>query len=472
MLRAQDILTSGRPPELAARKATVLGLARSGMAVARLLHQHGSQVLVSDSAQSESLQAAATQLHAAGIKTEIGRHSAKTLKCDFLVRSPGVPATNPILIEARQRGVLVVSEIEVAFWLCHAPIVAVTGSNGKTTTVEWLGDVFRRAKRPVAVCGNVGHPFSAAVSDLPPGGVAVVEVSSFQLENTLLFSPRLALITNFSPDHLDRYDDYDAYLKAKCRIFERLKPDAALVFNRSDVELRRRIQGAPGRKLSFGRDTVKDMGAGLQSDHIEILDGLNRRRLLSKYSLSLPGAHNLENALAVACAATDMGMDDAIIAESLRSFRGVAHRLEKVLERGGVLWINDSKATNIASGLVALESFDRPIILLAGGRDKGSDFAAVAQPVANKTRRVILFGEAALLMEKAWAKTLPATRVGSLRDAVKAAAAEAQSGDVVLLSPMCASFDEFKNYEDRGEKFKKWVREYAAQDSEESHPGH
>lgn len=447
------------PSDLSGKRVTVLGMARSGIAVARLLRRSGCRVLVSDSGSSEALKASAADLRSLGVETELSGHSLRTLECDLLVRSPGVPATNPIYIEARHKNLPVVSEVEVASWFCRAPIAAITGSNGKTTTTEWLGDAFRRWGRSVAVCGNVGHPFSAAVEELPPEGVAVVEVSSFQLEDVQRFEPRVAVITNFSPDHLDRYDNYDAYIRAKCRIFERLGEKDVLVYNRGDQELTSRVEPLIDRILSFGLDAPRGPGVGLVGDEIVLVqEGRAARKIMNRREVALPGPHNLENALAVVCAAADMGAPDEVIVESLRSFAGVPHRLEQVLEEKGVLWINDSKATNIASALVALNSFTRPIILLAGGRDKGSDFTTVAAQVRDRVKSVILFGEAAPKMEQAWSPMFTPQRVDTLEEAVTAARSQAEAGDVVLLSPMCASFDEFKNYEDRGDKFKAWVR--------------
>ncbi|RJP79576.1 MAG: UDP-N-acetylmuramoyl-L-alanine--D-glutamate ligase [Candidatus Zixiibacteriota bacterium] len=460
-----DDILSTDTPKLAGLKVTVLGLARSGLAAAALLQDHGAAVFGSDTGNSEAVQAAARDLATRGIGVETGLHGPRAIQADLVVRSPGVPADNPVLAEAYRLGLPVVSEIELASWFCRAPIVAVTGSNGKTTTTEWLGDLFHRAGKAAAVCGNVGRPFTAAVRDLPPDGVAVVEVSSFQLEDVHRFSPRVAIITNFSPDHLDRYASYAAYLDAKCRIFENLEPEAALVYNRGDGEVASRAMSGPGRRLSFGQDRPAGEGIGLDGNAIVIRDHRDVRRLLDRGELSLPGPHNLENALAAALAAADLGVDDATIAESLRSFPGVAHRLEKVIEAGGVLWINDSKATNIASGLVGLASFTRPVILLAGGRDKGSDFASVAAQVRGRTRTVILFGEAGAKMEQAWGPVFPVEQVDWLKQAVPRAAQLARPGDVVLLSPMCASFDEFRNYEDRGEQFKQWVRDHVASSS-------
>ncbi len=458
MLTAEKILAAGQPPDLQGLSASVLGLARSGSAAAKMLKAHGCHVLVSDSGHSEALETAAADLRESGVGVEIGGHTEAALACDLLVRSPGIPNSNPILIAARKSKLLVISEIELASWFCLAPIIAVTGSNGKTTTTEWLGDLFRRAGRPVAVCGNVGHPFSTAILELSVEGVAVVEVSSFQLEDVLLFSPRVAIITNFSPDHLDRYASYKEYLQAKCRIFNRLSPENALVYNREDAEVMRRIGGARGRYISFGRGSPRRRGAGVIEGTIVYVQEQETLEIASVDKLSLPGPHNLENALAVTCAAAELGASAEQIAASLTKFPGVPHRLEKVAENNGILWINDSKATNIASGLVALNSFSRPIVLLAGGRDKGSNFSAVAEEVKNKTRLVILFGEAGPLMEKAWSGMLSVERLASLKEAVRRAAEIARKGDVILLSPMCASFDEFRNYEDRGDRFKEWVR--------------
>lgn len=460
MLDADDILSwKELPPNLSDMRVSVLGAARSGRAVADLLKRQGCRVFVSDSGDGDEIRKSAAELQRSGIEVEVGVHSERSLDCDFMVRSPGIPATIPIISAAMQKGILILSEIEVASWFCSALMIAVTGSNGKTTTVEWLGDTFRRAGRNVAVCGNVGFPLSSVVASVGSEDVAVVEVSSFQMENVVRFSPRIAVITNFSPDHLDRYDSYEKYIETKCRIFQRQEENAALAYNRSDEELSRRAAAAPGRLLSFGLDFPLSAGAGVEKDQLVLSDGINTRRLLPRDQISLPGQHNLENALAVACAAADMGVSDDHISESLQFFPGVPHRLETVLEAEGILWVNDSKATNIASGLVALDSFSRPIILLAGGRDKGSDFVSVAGKVAQKVKQVILLGEAGSVIQKAWAEDMPVSLVSSLKDAVDRAATLAESGDVVLLSPMCASFDEFRDYQDRGEKFKKWVRE-------------
>ncbi|MFH1861336.1 MAG: UDP-N-acetylmuramoyl-L-alanine--D-glutamate ligase [bacterium] len=460
MLTKDEIHSWQLPPALAGLRITVLGLARTGEAVSRLLHQQGCCVLVSDSSLSQELEVKAAELRALGIGVEIGCHTANALDCDLIVRSPGVPAENTILQEAYQRSIMVVSEIEVAAWFCAAPIVAVTGSNGKTTTVEWIGDALRRSGLNAVVCGNVGYPFSRAIMEQEQMDVAVVEVSSFQLEDVVRFSPRIAVITNLSPDHLDRYASYSDYVSVKYRIFENLYAGSGLVYNRGDSELSKGVQSASGRKLSFGLDVPVNAGAGLTRDGMVYWDGASLQNLIEQSELALPGAHNLENALAMICTAADLGAAKAAICESLRHFPGVPHRLEEVLEANGVLWVEDSKATNIASGLVALKSFSQPIILLAGGRDKGGDFKAIANQVERSVKLAILFGEAGERIQRAWAGVVPSRRVETLEEAVQLAKSRAQRGEVVLLSPMCASFDQFKNYEERGERFKAIVREH------------
>ncbi|TKJ41487.1 UDP-N-acetylmuramoyl-L-alanine--D-glutamate ligase [candidate division LCP-89 bacterium B3_LCP] len=460
MLRSEDVYNWDRlPPDLKGMKASVLGMARSGMAAAQLLNESGCHVLVSDSADSASLKENAAVLENLGVDVELSGHSDRVLQSDFIVRSPGIPRDIPILYEARRRGILIVSELEVAFWFNRASVIAVTGSNGKTTTVEWLGDLFNRAGKKAFVCGNVGRSFSSIAAITAPDDIAVVEVSSFQLEDIVLFNPHIALITNFSPDHLDRYQSYEEYKRTKCRIFANQHADDLLIYNRNDDDLATYVTKVPGRKSSFGLDEPETPGIGLKDEDVIISDASRQINLLNRKNLSLPGRHNLENALAVAYAAWSLGIAKEIIVESLKIFPGVPHRLEKVVERDGVLWINDSKATNVASGKVALESMHRPVILLAGGRDKGGAFSDIIDTSADKIKQVIAFGEAGGTIESAWNGHLPVMRVDSLAEAITKADDIAESGDVVLLSPMCASFDEFENYEQRGDYFRNRVIE-------------
>jgi UDP-N-acetylmuramoylalanine--D-glutamate ligase len=274
------------------------------------------------------------------------------------------------------------------------------------------------------------------------------------------------VITNFSPDHLDRYDSFEDYIKTKCRIFEAQSAADALIFNRDDAMLSRYVASAVSHKLTFGLGQPREDGAGTSGGDVVLCDSGRFEAIMRTGDVNLPGAHNLQNSLAVACVAAEMKASREALIESLKHFPGVPHRLELVLDHAGVTWINDSKATNIASGLVALDSFKQPVILLAGGRDKGSDFKSIAGQVAAGVKQVILFGEAGPAIENAWSETVPAMRFDRLAEAIHQAGSIAAAGDVVLLSPMCASFDEFNNYEERGEFFKQTVREICRQDQE------
>ncbi|MBU0519157.1 UDP-N-acetylmuramoyl-L-alanine--D-glutamate ligase [bacterium] len=458
MLSPSDILGWVElPPNLRGMRVSILGMARTGVSAAKLLHQAGCQVTVSDSGRNAELEKHAAELASLGIRTELGGHSENLLDCDFLLRSPGIPWTAPILRQAVENKVTVLSEIEVASWFCQAKIIAVTGSNGKTTTVNWIGDLVERAGLSGAVCGNVGTPFSDVAPTLSSAEFAIVEVSSFQLENIVRFRPQVAIITNFSPDHLDRYDSYDDYMDAKCRIFANQTKQETLIYNRCDAEVLNRVPKAASRLFPFGLDEPSGDAAGIIESDVVINKSGKTMTIINKRNLSLPGKHNLENALAVAATSIDLGFPHEALVSSLKSFRGVAHRIEQVCEYRGVLFVNDSKATNMASGLVALASFTRPIILLAGGRDKGSDFASIVPQVAKKVKQAILFGEAGPTLEKGWKGKVNVRRVTSLRQAVDMAYSLADEGDVVLLSPMCASFDEFTNYEERGRVFKQQI---------------
>jgi UDP-N-acetylmuramoylalanine--D-glutamate ligase len=467
MLRVEDISNwQTLPPDLSGLKVTVIGMARSGIAAAKLLQGAGCRVFVSDCGESPALRKSEADLKSLNIEAEIGGHTDRVFDADFIVRSPGVSLAVPVFKEALLLDFLIVSEIEVAFWFCTATVVAVTGSNGKTTTVEWLGDLFRRDGANVAVCGNVGRPFSSFVSDLKSGDIAVVEISSFQLENIYRFKPRVAVITNFSPDHLDRYDSYEDYLKTKCKIFEAQTADDALVYNRDDQKLTRYVTSAVSHKLTFGLGQPHGDGAGTSGGDVVLCDSGRFESVMQAGDINLPGTHNQQNSLAVACVAAELKASKEALVESLKNFPGVPHRLEVVAEHAGIRWINDSKATNIASGVVALDSFEEPIVLLAGGRDKGSDFGSIADQVAGKVKQVVLFGEAGPAMEGAWSGCLPTLRFDSMSEAVHRAGDDAQEGDVVLLSPMCASFDEFNNYEERGDMFKKMVLEICRRNQE------
>jgi UDP-N-acetylmuramoylalanine--D-glutamate ligase len=353
------------------------------------------------------------------------------------------------VLAARRHGVPVLGELELAWRMLVNPFVAVTGTNGKTTTTEWIGHIHRTAGHPVAVAGNVGTALSGLVGKIEPETTIVCEASSFQLEDTEAFSPEAAVLLNLSPDHLDRHGSFDDYVAAKLRIFVN-QDSADVAVLPDDLELQ--IPGE-ARQERFGRRAAAALGLGGG----EL--AWHGAPLLAVDEIRLPGEHNLENAMAAAAACLARGLDPAAVAEGLRTFPGVAHRLELVAERGGVSYVNDSKATNVASTLVALRSYERGVHLIAGGLGKDQDFAPLAPAVGERCAGVYLIGRDARQIERALADTGVALHdCGSLERAVAQATSAARAGDVVLLSPACASFDQFRDFEARGERFRELVQ--------------
>lgn len=446
-------------PRVAVRGARVgvLGLARSGTAAARLLARAGASVYASDVSAAPAVEAAAAALRGEGIDAGAGGHDPERLAAaDWLVVSPGIPPEAPELVRAVERGVPVFAEIEVASWYAAAPIAAITGTNGKTTTTALLGAIAGAAGLRASVAGNIGRPFSAAVIDEPAPDWFVLEVSSFQLAGIAGFRPRIAIVLNLTRDHLDRYPDMDAYFRDKERIAENQGPGDHLGLNAEDPALAGFARDRPPRRHSFHRTETVASGATAAGGRIALVGLPDAGPVLPADGVALPGAHNLQNALAAALAASLMGIDRAGIAAGLAAFRGVPHRLETVAEIDGVRYVNDSKATNVDSAAVALEAFDAPLIVIMGGRHKGSPYGPLASRLA-RARAVLAIGEAAALIERDLGSAAAVERAGSLERAVERARALARPGDVVLLAPACSSYDQFANYEERGERFRELV---------------
>jgi UDP-N-acetylmuramoylalanine--D-glutamate ligase len=446
-------VTGNRPP-LPGGPYLVVGLARSGQAAARLLSARGEPVRGCDSGSPEGAEKLAEDGVDVRLRSE-GLELLDAARC--LVKSPGVPADAPVVAAARERGVAVIGELELAWRLLTNRFVAVTGTNGKTTVAELLGHVWRTAGEPVAVAGNVGTPLASLVGELDAEATVVCECSSFQLEDTEAFAPECAVLLNASPDHLDRHRDFDEYLRAKLRIFANQGNDDAAIFNASEAVLSGLDLGGCGRRIAYCRGVDPDCEVAL-ADGVIFAAG---EPLLRTDELELLGPHNAENAMAAAAAALAMALDRESIRDALRTFRGVAHRLERVAELGGVLYVNDSKATNVAAAAAALRSFEGGVRAILGGSLKGGDFAGLLDPVAERCRACYLIGDAA---EQLAAELRPAAehavklrRCADLADAVAAAAADAQPGEVVLLSPACASFDAYRDFEERGEHFRALV---------------
>ena len=452
---------------VAGKRVTVLGAARSGLAAASLLRSAGARVFVSEQRPEEAIKDTASELRSLGVGLETGGHTDAAIDADLIVVSPGVPSSALVVRGAVARGIPVYSEIEAASWFCRAPIVAVTGSNGKTTTTVLAGEIFKNGAgavpaRRVFVRGNVGDAFAGIAGEARPGDIVVLEVSSFQLDHVERFHPRVALLLNITPDHLDRYDrSFEKYIASKMRIAVNLTPDDALIYWSGDEVLRREVERLPAGHGTKYRFNIEDDGAAAAF----VREGVLVLRLHGKEEPLIPpaeiaikGTHNLLNSMGAALAAWIMGVTGDVIARTLRMFRGVEHRLEFVAEIGGVAYVNDSKATNVDSVWYALQSFTgRRIVLLLGGRDKGNDYTRLLALVKENVRMIVAIGESADKVVGAFQDVVPVVRALTMEEAVKAAQSRAGRGDVVLLSPACASFDWFEDYEHRGRAFKKIV---------------
>ena len=427
-------------PDLPPGPYLVVGLARSGVAAARALRAHG-EVIGCDTGRPP-------ELDAAGLGAELELHTrsdgvALLERVRTVVKSPGVPARAPVLRAARERGLTVVGELELAWRLLPNPFVAVTGTNGKTTTVELLGAVHRAAGAPVEVAGNVGTALASLVGRLAPEAAVVCEASSFQLEDALAFAPECAVLLNLTPDHLDRHGSLEAYREAKERVFARQSPEDVAV---SPPHLPPTGQA---RWVSFGSaDTDLSVAEGVLRWHGE--------PLMEAGDVRLRGPHNLQNAMAAAAVALALGIDPAPVREALGTFAGVPHRLEEVGRPGGVLWVNDSKATNPDSARVGIEAFPSGVHLILGGSLKGGGFTELREPVRSRCRAAYLIGEAAeRLADDLDGLGVPLERCGDLDRAGAHAARAARPGEVVLLSPACASWDQYASYEERGAHFRR-----------------
>ncbi|HVY95535.1 MAG TPA: UDP-N-acetylmuramoyl-L-alanine--D-glutamate ligase [Solirubrobacterales bacterium] len=444
-----------RPP-LPRGPFLVVGLARSGIAAARLLAARGETVTGVDAGFPEG----AAGLRGEGVEVFMDSDGLALLDgVRTVVKSPGVPREAPVIAAALERGIEVMGELELAWRALPNRFVAVTGTNGKTTTVEMLGHVYRTAGEPVAVAGNVGTPLSALLGSVEADATVVCECSSFQLEDTLEFAPECGVFLNLAPDHLDRYAGLPDYLAAKLRIFANQGNDDVAVYNADDPELAGTDLGGCARRVSFCVGDAPDCEVAVAAGTI-FYDG---EPLLRVQELGVVGEHNVANAMAAAAAALTMGIPREAVREGLRSFAGVPHRLEQVAEIGGVRFVNDSKATNVASAIVGIRAFEGGVHAILGGSEKGEPYEPLLGPVRERCRAVYLAGASAERLAEALAPAVAAGvelhRCEDLEDAVRRAATAAAPGETVLLSPACASFDAFENFECRGERFREIVGE-------------
>jgi len=445
--------------DLANKRVLVVGLGKSGVASALFLKKHGARVTVSDAKPEDQLRSEIPLLLDHGITVETGGHGDRTFRGqDLIVVSPGVPVDAPHLVQARALGEPVIGEIELAAQFLPGPIVAITGSNGKTTTTTLVGEILGAGGLPTVVGGNIGTPAISLFERATANTWAVLEVSSFQLETVQTFRPRIAVILNITPDHLDRHRTFEAYAGAKARIFENQQSDDFAVLNEDDpacVNLAKRVNA---QLFWFSRQKEVQRGAWLSGGRILFRDAARQQEIMLVADIPLKGAHNVENALAGVCVGMLVGSSPERIREAIRNFKAVEHRLEFVARIRNVDYYNDSKATNVDATIKALESFPANIHLILGGKDKGSDYSVLNDLLRRRVKRVYTIGAAAAKIESQIKEAADIFHAETLEKAIRRAAQDAKPNDIVLLAPACASFDQFDSYEHRGKVFKDVVK--------------
>jgi UDP-N-acetylmuramoylalanine--D-glutamate ligase len=465
--------------ELVNKTIIVVGIGITGIAVARFLKKRGAMVIVTDQAAEETLRPRAQQVHEMGIAMELGRHRSQTFeKADLVVLSPGVAHTIEPVLRAKERGIPVIGEIELASRFIKEPILAVTGTNGKTTTSEILGSMLMHSGYNVFVGGNIGNPLIGYADGAQKADFIVAEISSFQLDTIDTFRPRIAVLLNITEDHLDRYPNFEAYAASKIRIFENQQPGDIAVLNGSDPLVRSLSEPLKSTKLYFGSLNNEEDGAVNNGTRIcfRFNEAKKRdnegplahlafrdRRFLNVSDFKLIGRHNLENAAAAALAALAAGALPETVQEALNRYQGAAHRLEHIDTIHGVDFFNDSKATNVDAVIRAVESFSKPVVLIMGGLNKSGNFQALREVLARHAKKLIVMGKAAALIQSALGDTVPTISAASMAEAVKQAYRVVSPDNVILLSPGCASFDMYDNYAQRGEDFRKAVKNFKLQ---------
>jgi UDP-N-acetylmuramoylalanine--D-glutamate ligase len=439
------------------KNITVLGAGRSGISAAILMARHEANVLVSDSNKEREDGDLIKIFDEHGINWEFGRHSPTVLESDFVILSPGIPTTSPVVQMLYERDIPVYSEIEVASWFSESPIIAVTGSNGKTTTTSLIADMLEKSGIPAVACGNIGHSFSQAVYTAIVSGshpLYVTEVSSFQLETTRNFRPNVAVLLNITPDHMDRYDSFLDYALTKCRILINQQKEDVAVLNKDDEVINEHAK-TKAYVIPVSKEKLPDSIAYFDGEHFSFkLNGTWHD--LEKKDIKLFGIHNEYNIASAASAVSPFINDHKGVFDSLKSFKSIPHRIEFAGEAGNIRFYNDSKGTNTDSVKMAIRSFNSPLHLILGGRDKDSNFRDLA-PYLGEKDKLYVIGEASqkIMEQLAEFKPIPC---GDLEIAVMTAFREAHPGDAILLSPACASYDQYKNFEERGEHFKQLVK--------------
>ncbi len=434
-------------------RVVVVGLGISGKSAALLLSKMGFEAVLSEKRELTASDPEIRDLNLNRIRIESGGHSEGLfLASKLIVLSPGVPFDLPILQKCRSRGIPVIGEVELAWRLMSNPVIAVTGTNGKSTTVTWTAHVMRESGIPVELVGNIGKPVTGIVGTVSDETWLVEEISSFQLETIEYFKPRIAVCLNFAPDHLDRHKTVEEYYKMKLKIFKNQDADDTALLNSDDSICREASSGLPIKPLFFGGKGDRGEYVFLKQGDIRYRSNDHEHIMGNAGSLPLPGIHNVENAMAVCAACLSAGIDATAIWKALLTFKGLDHRMQKVLEKDGIVYYNDSKATNPAATIKSLESFSCPLILIAGGKDKGLDPAELAPHLKN-VRYVVTLGETGPYIQKIIRNIVPGMHAKSMEEALRTACRKAKRGDAVLFSPAASSFDMFDNFEHRGKVF-------------------
>jgi UDP-N-acetylmuramoylalanine--D-glutamate ligase len=445
------------------KRVLVVGLGKSGVASALFLKDRGARVTVSDTKSPDELRDEIPRLLDQGIAVETGGHGERTFRGqDLIVVSPGVPVDAPPLVQARASGEPVIGELELAAQHLPGPIVAITGSNGKTTTTTLTGEILAAGGVPTVVGGNIGTPAISLVPRAKGDTVIVLEVSSFQLETIQTFRPKVAVILNITPDHLDRHRTFQTYVDAKARILENQQASDFAVLNQDDPTCQTLADRSRAQLFWFSRTGEVKQGAWVRAGRLLFRDATGQREIMPVSEIPLKGAHNVENVLAAICGVMLLGCPLEKLRLAVRNFKAVEHRLEYVATVHGVEYYNDSKATNVDAAIKALESFPANIHLILGGKDKGSDYRVLNQLLRERVKRVYTIGAAAEKIESQIRGAVEMEHAQTLENAVRRAAVAAQPGDIVLLAPACASFDQFQSYNHRGRVFKELVHALAA----------
>lgn len=444
--------------EVKGKKISVIGAARSGLGAAKLVKKLGGIPFVSDFSPEEKVKESLNQLKKENINYEFGGHSDRVYDSALMIISPGVPNDSSVVQNARGKGIKLISEVEFAYHYCKGKIIAITGTNGKTTTTSLCGHVFNTCGYKTHVAGNIGLAFSEIVLDIKEGEFVSLEVSSFQLDLIENFKPAVALILNITPDHLNRYENSpQKYAESKQKIYWNQDENDFLILNKDSETVIKYLVDHKSKSFYFSLNEELKNGCYYSGDSVIFRMNDNETFRCLRNDINIRGEHNLANAMAVICAAKVFNMDNKRIIKGLQTFESVEHRLEFVRQIDGVTYVNDSKATNVDSVWYALKSFDEPILLILGGQDKGNDYEQIKLLVLEKVKKIYAIGSSAEKVFNFFQHDVKVEIEKSMEDAVKSASREAKSGDVVLLSPACASFDMFNNYEHRGKVFKEAV---------------